>query len=466
MPRVTAYRTQVDVQAWTPGGQYYHDALMGDLTQIQIVKDISQPYGTFVLSFTARQTATGSWADKLPFRTYVEIRAGVGAGTPPIVMRGFVDQASQLMQMPRSTGGPSRSSVVTGRDYGALLTDWQILYLWGIDPMATYLSANSGLGNPLSATLGIQVDATDPAVIIADFFDTLVTPALDTLRRTTGMPLPPFRQAVSLPPAYQVNMVPLQNWQGAWWNFLDYFASPPWGEAFVFDDAASPVFLLRQTPYKTWTTGAYPLPFPAATPHNGFFGDVTLNAGDVTAHQLTTNQGLQLYTYYLTVPDLASMTTQTQAAWYMVDVAGQPLTTEAGARQPGSNPYFDVERAAIWGVRPLQVYTPWIAALNQLVPSASDPNPAATLAARMNTWLVQVFRDNDKFVSGTLQTHFDPAWQIGRYVTLPSPPVGGEPGPWEAYIERVSHTFDLASNQATATSTLNVVRGRLRTPQG
>lgn len=455
VPTVTPFRVQVDVQAWTPQGAHHHADLMGSLKTISTTKTTNEPYGTFSLAFTSQERGHGTWADKLPYRTYIEIRAGANTvGEPPILMRGFVSTGSQSLTMPQSPNGPSRQVTVTGKDFGVILSDWQILYLWGIDPMATYLNANTSGGDALGHTLGVNAQSTNPTTVITSFFDKLVATAVKGLQHDISPAIPAMTAKITLPSAYEVNFVSLQPWQGSYANFLDYFASPPWGEDFVYDAESGPEFILRQTPYKNLATGAYPLPFPTVGNNNGFFPDVTINAGDITGHNLTINGSEQVYTYFLTVPDMASSQAQSNALWYFVSSGGTQITTQSSARKPGSNPYYDAARANLWGIRPLQVTTPWISVITQ----TTGPLPA-----QMNTWLVNVFQDNDLFSSGTITCHGHQDLKIGRYVVLAPNKETVFAQPYEAYIEQVQHTIDIYSDNATWTTNLGVVRGRVRT---
>ncbi len=468
MPRITTPRVQVDVQAWTPQGAYYHQDLMGDLKTITTQKTTTQPYGTFALTFTLRESNGGSWADKLPYRTYVEIRAGTGIGTPPILMRGFVVSPAQSLQMPPFPAGPEREVTVSGKDLGTILADWQVLYLWGIDPMATFIQANLQNGDPLATQLGLSPGIQDPTTLLNAFIAKLVNgTVLSGIQQV--LPQVPLMQAqVSIPSAYQVNFLSLQPWQGPYSNFLDYFASPPWGEDFYFDAPDAAQLVVRQTPYKDYTTGQYLLPYGGSPEANGFFADTTIQAGDITAHDLAINGADQLYTYYSTTPDLASVFGQSFAQFFYVsqgqsntgsatppNVAVQ--TSQSEARVRGSNPYFDVAAAQLWGIRPLQLTTPWVATLNPTFGQQTQDQ-----VAKLNTWLVQAYRHNDRFSSGTITCHGNETLTVGRYLVVnPSLPAAITPL-WEAYIQSVSHQIDISSTSATWEATMGLVRGRLR----
>lgn len=498
MALITTPRVQADVQAWTPQGVHYHQALMGDLKTITTTKPIDQPYGTFTLTLTMREDTGGSWADRLPYRTYVEIRAHSGetvSGPLPILMRGFVDAPGQTLQMPGVPGGPQREVTVSGRDLGVILADWQILYLWGIDPMALYLNASLNGGDPLANQLGVSVGEQSPTRLLTAFVRQLVnTGPRAALRavRSVMPAVPWFDPVIRLPEAYRVNFLSLQPWQGSYTNFLDYFSSPPWGEAFVYDAQNAPQIVVRQTPYKTYTEGIYPLAQSLGSPAaNGFFPDVTLRAGEVIAHDLTINGADQIYTYYSTTPDLASALGQSYAQFFYVS-AGTSLTrstdthgqihttshtfgqqtavpTSPGAQNPtvqtsvsqaqkrGGNPYFDAEAAKLWGIRPLQLTTPWVSTLQQTFGS-----PAQKLVADLNSWLVAVYRHHDRFVTGTITCHGKAEYTIGRYVTGEPGAVASDPRVWEGYISQVSHQIDLVDNTATWVTDLGIVRGRLR----
>lgn len=483
MARIQTPRVQVDVQAWTPQGVHYHRDLMGDLTTIQTSKPTTQPFGTFTLTLTMREDSHGSWADKLPYRTYVEIRAGLGlTSEPPILMRGLIDAPGQTLQAGAWPNGPTREVTISGRDLGAILHDWQILYLWGIDPMATYFAAHvPNGGNALSEQLGINTGQTAPTALLQAFLNKLVNGTAVHGLQSVIPQIPAMRPHLFIPPAYQINFLSLQPWQGSYSNFVDYFASPPWGEDFVFDAPDAPYLVVRQTPYKNYVTGNYPLPYGGTPTANGFFVDAELAAGIITSHDLTINGSGAVYTYYVTTPDLASSVAQSYAQFFYVYQGGQPVhvsssttgafsaptgSTAKGvqeqvspqqARQPGSNPYFDAARAKLWGIQPLKLTTPWVSTLQ----STFGTNAQKQVAA-MNTWLVNVYGDNDKFVSGTITCHGNPAYTVGRYVVVEPGAIASDPRPWEAYIEQVDSQIDIASDHATWTMDLGVVRGRLR----
>ncbi len=457
MPTVVNYRDQVDVVATTTAGVTYHAALMGDLVNIATSKSIAQSAGTFTLTFTSREDADGTWADKLPYRSYVEIRAGTGSGQPPILMRGLVDSGAQNMTMPPAlNAGPTRRVVVQGRDLGALWTDWQVLYLWGIDPMATYLRATAS-GDALSHSLGLTTGTDAVQTIATSVIQQLGNKATADLTRA-GVTVPPFTPKVAIPTGYQVNFLSLQPWQGPYANLMGYLASPPWGEWFVYDDQEAPQVILRSTPYKRYSDGSYPLPFGGTPAQNQFFADVTADAGAVTAHQLTRNQGAQeIYSYYVTTPDLGAVNAQSFAQWFYAVPGGFAASSSGQQTQIeglGSNPFFDAAQADKFGIQPLTLTTPWISTLSQASQS-NTLSPQGSLAAKMNTWLAEVFRHDDQLTSGQITLHGGPQYTIGRYLVL-------QPGNWEAYIEQVDHNIDIASNNATWTTNLGVVRGRIR----
>ncbi len=449
---VSAYYTpQVDVEAWTPQGAHYHAELMADLAQVATSKTIGQAAGTFQLTFTARRTTGGTWADRLPFRTYVEIRAGTGLSAPVTIMRGLVDSPEQAMQLPAMSGGPQREAVVSGRDLGAVLQDWQILYLWGLDPMATLLVEGlNGAGDVLAGSLGVSVGTTSANTILQHFCNRTVHDAVETLRTATGAPITHINAALSVPSQYQVNFINLQPFQGAYDQMFNYYASPPFGEWFLWDSPTNPEIVVRQTPYKNPDTGQYPYPYGGTATENGAFPDVEVPSTTVTDHNLTINGASEVYTYYVTMPDLASGSGQTFANWFYANVSGALVTNQHLASQPGANPFFDAEHAKTWGIQPLQLTTPWISILQQ----AESTQPAL-----MTTWLVNVFHANDRLASGTLTVHGDPAYTVGRYVYHPDTQ-------WEAYIEQVDHQIDLTSPAATWTTDLGVVRGRVRGATG
>ncbi|MCL8207192.1 MAG: hypothetical protein K6V97_03840 [Actinomycetia bacterium] len=458
---VPVYAPQVDVRAWTPDGRFYHADLMGDLKQIQTHKDTVNPAGTFVLTFTSRQDAAGSWASKLPPRTYVEIRAGVAQrGNPPILMRGFVDQSQQVMAMPPQTGGPQRQVQIVGRDYGGLLADWQLLYLWAVDPMSTLLAAAIP-GYPVnSVNFNIPLDPTQPQPVgtaLQQIVDHMIAPSVDALRNALAhAPLPALRTWIYLPSRFTINFMNVEPWTGVYWNLINFLASPPLGEAFVFDDDPGPTLVVRRTPYKAWD-GTYPLESQDPAAH-GFFPDITVDGGALAAGQQAAHQlgmdASEVFTYYFVMPDQADMFNQPPTQFFYAEgQAGAPGTNVPASAFEGAsaNPIFDADQAQRYGLRVLQIQTPWV-----YLGGTSDTATYTAMAAKcaeLATWCYQVFRYNDRYVGGTITLHGHEQYRVGRYVRIP---------PWRLafYLQGVDHLINISDVNATWQTTLTVVRGQ------
>lgn len=116
-----------------------------------------------------------------------------------------------------------------------------------------------------------------------------------------------------------------------------------------------------------------------------------------------------------------------------------------------------MEKARYMGMRPLQLQTPWVSTLQ----GTFGPD-AQKQVADLNTWLVNVFSNNDRFSSGTITCHGFPEAQVGRYVVVEPGTITSDPNPWEGYLQQVDSQIDIYSGHATWTMDLGVVRGRVR----
>lgn len=106
---------------------------LGDGASVRTSKSIRDPAGSWQLQFgdqghkavAALETLYGL----IEPMDMVEIRMrhGVGAGQPPVVMRGFVSDVARMEAM-SPDGRPSRSVSVSGQDYGKIWQIMQILY--------------------------------------------------------------------------------------------------------------------------------------------------------------------------------------------------------------------------------------------------------------------------------------------------------------------------------------------------
>ncbi|EAO3412086.1 hypothetical protein D0Q53_20510 [Salmonella enterica] len=166
---------------------------LGDGSNIVTGKDISQPSGTFSLTFSDRPNVSGqslgpvlstasleSVYGLVEPMDVVEIRMWNGRGicpSPmPIKMRGFVTEISRGRQM-GPDGRPLRTVVVSGQDYGKILQSFQILYLpsySGSTPLLT--------GFNFFEQFGIEAKNTiSGGEFITMMMEKIINPLLDTL---------------------------------------------------------------------------------------------------------------------------------------------------------------------------------------------------------------------------------------------------------------------------------------------
>ncbi|HHA3594136.1 TPA: hypothetical protein ACODIZ_003663 [Salmonella enterica subsp. enterica serovar Newport] len=188
-------------EAGLPVSQRYADKeafidltpFLGDGSNVVTGKDISQPCGTFSLTFADRPNVSGqnmgpvlstasleSVYGLVEPMDVVEIRMWNGRGKCPnplpIKMRGFVTEISRGRQL-GPDGKPLRTVVVSGQDYGKILSAYQILYLpsySGSTPLLT--------GFNFFEQFGIEAKNTiSGGDFITMMMEKVINPLLDTL---------------------------------------------------------------------------------------------------------------------------------------------------------------------------------------------------------------------------------------------------------------------------------------------
>jgi len=389
---VTTYTPTTSVTVHTRNGDEYD--VTGDLISWQTSKAITsgQPTGTFTVNLVARSDTAGSWADKIRPMDYVEIRASkTGAQTPlPIIMRGFVTSSEQALQFDVS-GGPQRQVTLTGQDFGKILTNWQILYLWQIHAVQSLYAA---LGYGLSGNFGIDATDSTPTKFFGQSMSHIIEPAVARLQKINPA-VPDLGLVVSIPERYQMPVVAVESYTGSYWNLLQTFASPPFGELFVFDDADGPKLVARMAPYHT-LAGDYPPPGqpPMLEP-------AIIPAQDISAYDLERSDQDAL-SFFFTYSDAASLT-GTSAASYVLP---------GGER----NPVYYPATADLYGLRQEINDTPWVTMAD--VGNPYSGSQATAIAGELNSWLAAVMKDNPEFLSGTIDCHGDPDLIVGRYVQI------------------------------------------------
>ncbi len=288
-------KMQVTARTWR--GQSYN--LTNDVVQWTTQKDISQPQGSFSIYLTANSDSSGTWADKIQPMDYIEIQASATGATSggqlPVIMRGFVDYVGISTQFGQ-TGGPSEPRVVIqGRDYSKLLLDWQILYLW------TQNIANSAEQQTLGLDYymlnqGLNTGVETLNQLFQNAFKVLVDPIFSGLKSKGLSNIPSLNLSVDFPDyEVSINAGNMLGYQGSYWNFFSYYASPPFGELFIRETESYPEMVARVTPYHTYD-GKTPSPGTNLSP------SITIPEVNIQSSTLGITD-TDVYTYYLTWGD-------------------------------------------------------------------------------------------------------------------------------------------------------------------
>ena len=370
-------------------------------------KNLAQPEGTFNIGLVPRKVkGESTWADLIEPMDYVEIRASATGqktnGKLPIIMRGFVDSVGEGFAI-GATGGPSEPRItIAGRDYSKLLIVWQILYLWTQNSTANMAAYQSGFG--LFYNYGLQLVAAPLQQFFTNIFHKMVDPITSGIQQN-WMSIPNFRADIELPD-YEMSLTPVMSYTGSFFNLFSYFSSPPFGECFVWDDDTSPVLTTRVTPYHSYD-GLTPTPGKEIKPSY----DLT----QIQSYNLSRTDS-DLFTYYLTWGD---STQQTQLT--------MPVFVTAGLNG------ISTSNQSLFGTRPLIVDSAWVNPFNGSDTTAQNQN-AVSVANDLNTWLLAVMQDNQRFKSGNMSVHGNEKYRIGTYANFKQKNE-------EYYVTSVQHTY-------------------------
>ncbi len=398
--------------------------------------DQSQP-GTFTLNLVASQDKSGkTYADLLMPMDYVEIRASKygkkANGKLPIIMRGFVDQATYSLSLGGSGGPQEPRIIVTGRDFTKLLIIWQVLYLWtqntlkASGDLAKIEAEASGFG--LYFNFGLPLYPESIASFFKDMMAKMISPIQASMKGFKyPIDLPWFRGDFAFPD-FPISSLNVLSYTGSYWNLLQYFASPPFGELFVWDDADGPVLTSRMAPYKT-LGGSTPAPSPLTLESEGDFHNVSA----INISRSDTD----LYTYFLTYGASTQLVGLTMPV-YVTGSGNGVITPVAG----------------LFGVRPYTVDTSWIGEYDSSDPGKPNSN-AIQIGDTLNKWLVDVMGGMQYFWSGNIACHGDENYRIGTYRTLTQ-------RKQDYYIASIQDTFTVGSDGTTSdiwTANIGIVRG-------
>ncbi len=427
---VNEFKPQTQIIAKTWRGETYD--ITGSLFSWSRTKTLSQAPGTFAIQLTAKRDSKGrTWADLLEAMDYIEIRASKNgkriSGELPVIMRGFLDTTPQSLSFGAS-GGPSEPRInLTGRDYTKLLLEWQILYLFTQNTAKK--GGNAALLQAQAQGFGLFYNFHLPIMPVSitsffeDAFAKLVHPIFDGFTQHYQFSDLPLFVGQFDYPDYPMSSMNVLSYTGSYWNLFEYLASPPFGELFVIDTQAAPTLIGRMTPYQT-LAGETPYPGKALPVAADIIGVPSIDVQ---------RSDTDVYTYFLTYGASTQITGLTIPAF--VTGKGNGVQTK----------YAD-----LYGVRPLELDTSWIAEYDANTPG--KPNTSAIgIGSELNQWLIATQGENQFWYSGTVDCHGNEDYFIGAYVRDPV-------GKRIYYLSAIQDNYDYEGNRWDAT--LQVVRGR------
>jgi hypothetical protein len=414
------------------------------LKALSLKKDLTQPAGAFdfTLAYAPDEPVAELLDDMLP-NDYVEFHVQTKPGDKGYRMRGFIDNATP--DRSAGTGAQFQRDInVTGRDYGALLQDFQIAYTQSGKDQQRVITGD-GLATSLGYKDGVTKDM-GVRILVRDITNNILNQKHIKNLRVYNKAIKYIAHTPRIPGHFGYAAPNFQAYSGTLNDLIAQVQSPPWGEYFVRDNEDGPELYFRIAPFLT---------------HDGYYawdceaqGDVAfvhLPHQDVIDDSLTKSKN-EVWTYFLTMPtglggeDLGS------------SILGKGLSTD----QAVGNPYYDgaagsVERirARRFGFRPMQVQSPWVLGdpkqktFTPALQNSADPFGVATM---MNLWLVHTLGHAEDLRSGTIVSHGVHGARVGDYVYYDDPLLYGY-----YYVQGVDVEW---AEGSALTETLTVIRGQ------
>jgi len=453
---------------------------------ITLHRDVSGAAGAFGITLTAATDKNGkTWLDRINPMDYIEIRAanlgataaslnpngpflGGSPGVMPMRFRGFVDSVAYTITIGPS-GGPERAVLVQGRDYTKLFMVSNIQYLWTSSAIAAGMAA-AQYGLTFNYNLPWQINTVKDFVhgVIDTVFNGAgsaipqwsaqqITSSAQAASGETGIQgpagygggggqafLPAFREggvhvpniqiSCSVPDKYSIVSLAVQPYTGPFWNLLTYFQSPPLGECFVYDNEDGPVLVYRVTPLKD--IDGYFIP-PAQDPGatrlqlGHIFSNTDFNSGRMVA-----KSDNEVVNYVFVFSDVGATDGGSSAAYVSSSLMAQNFsvyaTQSSQSLSTRTNPYWNADSTRKFGLRPLNIVSPW-------VPFLSPSGDYQELATELAYFAGKAYDHNEKLYSGTITCHGDSLFIPGRYIGFTDNATGDK---WSFYLESVTDTFN------------------------
>lgn len=413
--------------------------LLGDAGAVRTVKSVDGEAGGFSISFgDSVQADLGDTAYALiEPQDMIEIRMArtPGAGTLPIVMRGFVSKVRRAETIAED-GSPRRVVIVQGQD------ETKLWHNFGIMPEQTFLRTGDFLDRfALLAANKIAVRFLQ----VSDFMNALtelVNQKVAEMAAYTGAGIPAFIPASTVPQgAVSASLIsPYKN--SSYWQIAGIVADRPWNELFIESTEAGPVVVFRPAPYFNLAGG---LIMPGAADPGFFQRDAE--------HVVTWD---------------ASRSDERVANFFWVEPAGGQLDTFGGvnnaALQRGAVDTFGHPNSAlaIFGPKKMQAITRLMPTGTVIAPLNEPPGAKRAAIQTQNNWNIEraqqlrdMNMDNVAFEELSLVMQGHEEFRPGRYLRITRGQYFGTGLQTAGYISRVAHTF---APMRTFTTTLTVER--------
>lgn len=257
-------------------------------------------------------------------------------------------------------------------------------------------------------------------------------------RDVTKINVPDIIPHFSVPDKFQAEYFTINGYTGMFWDLMTYFTSQPLGEMFVYDAEDAPVMVFRVAPFKD-TSGS--VIFPAMEPELPTIG---VDPSIVSAYSMgRTDQ--QVLNYFFSMSDAASSNGSSALAYATKKLDLLTWTPFSGGGT-SDNPYWSSQSVKKFGLKPINIGSPWIQLWTQKDDSARQN------ATELSNFMGKAFDHNQDLIAGQLTVHGDEAFIPGRYARFSDA---------EFYLEQVSEVFQfIGSSSPSWTAMLNVTRGQ------
>jgi len=438
-----------------------------DIISVTTSKDLTSPSGSFQIQLVSRLDSNKqTWFDKLSVLDFAEIRfRGIKDDDMKTVMRGLIDRIE--MSEDYEGGVPRRLIVVTGRDLGCLLTDFQFYFIPALREQQQYaIKPGYGLIYYKAAEKGIEYAANieDIYKFLIELWQCEVDFEVGQLGHILGYTK---WDSAALYPQFRTTLQFIYEYYGAFWNAFAQFQDHPFHELFVYDDDNFSWFILRPSRYKDAKGNYHPrvkelLDRSHMYPNEDEFEIIN----EEKIRMSVTKDVANTYSYYITYP--CSVVFGEKVDFWSVAV--DPNINDLAKSR---NPYLALKPEypsymKKFGFRPHEQETVYhINPSGQLDHDSHGPTRGRVFeddvfgtsyiaqGIELNLTLVKWFLHNPLLLSGSIDIPGTNRALIGTYMKDMD-----EKPPMEYYVEGVNHTFIVLESFQT---NLRLSRGM---PQG